>query len=86
MTLMLLVLSLLVSSPLWAATRFVSPSGSGSACSSGAPCSRATAISQAVAGDTITLADGTYSGTTIDQRAGALVEMRQMGRRGDGLP
>ncbi|MCB1053443.1 MAG: right-handed parallel beta-helix repeat-containing protein [Acidobacteria bacterium] len=40
--------------------RYVSPTGSGSTCSSGAPCSLATAIGSAQAGDHIWLADGTY--------------------------
>jgi hypothetical protein len=48
-----------------AATRFVGPSGSGSACSLASPCSLATALSGASSGDTVVLNSGTYAGVTI---------------------
>ena len=48
--------------PVQAATRYASPTGSGSTCSLASPCSLATAQSQAVAGDTVSLRGGTYSG------------------------
>ena len=45
----------------WAATHYVSPSGSGTTCSSSTPCSLTTGISQGVAGDEVILKDGTYT-------------------------
>jgi len=42
---------------------FASPTGSGSACSQDAPCQLQTALSQAADGDTIYLAQGTYTGS-----------------------
>ncbi|HHH41522.1 MAG TPA: hypothetical protein ENK56_05910, partial [Chloroflexi bacterium] len=42
---------------------FVSPGGSGTACSQAAPCSLQTALAQATDGDTLYLAEGTYTGT-----------------------
>ncbi len=44
-------------------TLFVSPGGSGTACSQAAPCSLQTALAQAHDGDTLYLAEGTYTGT-----------------------
>lgn len=43
--------------------RFVSPGGSGDACTNVAPCSLATATGNALEGDTLALAAGTYTGT-----------------------
>jgi hypothetical protein len=43
-----------------ATTRYASPSGSGTSCTSTSPCSLQTAINQAVAGDTVTAPDGIY--------------------------
>ena len=71
-TLILLFL-LLVSVPGWAATRLVVASGGATTgdCTSTA-CTVARAITQAIPGDTITLANGTYSGsTTINCNSGA---------------
>lgn len=46
----------------FAATRYVSPGGSGSTCSSGTPCSITEGVSQTTAaGDELILKDGTYS-------------------------
>ncbi len=42
---------------------FVSPTGSGTACSQAVPCTLQTALSQATDGDTIYLAQGTYTGS-----------------------
>jgi hypothetical protein len=44
-----------------ATTRYVSPSGSGSTCSSGTPCSLTTGLTATVAGDTLILKNGTYN-------------------------
>ena len=49
------------STPLSQGTRFASPSGSGSACSIGSPCTLSTAISGARAGDVVFLRAGTYA-------------------------
>lgn len=57
-----LLLPAVVGSPAWAAERFASPTGSGSTCSQGAPCTVATALTASVAGDIVTLLDGTYQG------------------------
>lgn len=55
-----------------AATRFASPSGSGSACTNvGTPCALQTAIDQAVQGDTVQLANGTYNGLFGTNSSGA---------------
>jgi len=43
-------------------TLFVSPAGTGTACTQAQPCTLATALSQATAGDTVYLAAGTYTG------------------------
>jgi hypothetical protein len=42
---------------------FVKPAGSGSACSQAAPCTLASALAQALDGDTLYLAQGTYLGS-----------------------
>src|SRR5262245_20047723 len=44
-----------------ATDRYVSPSGSGTACTPGSPCALSTANSSAQPGDAIRMADGTYS-------------------------
>jgi hypothetical protein len=46
-----------------AATVFVSPSGSGAACSQAVPCNLVTGLSTAISGDTVLAAAGTYTGT-----------------------
>lgn len=45
-----------------ATTRYVSPSGSGSTCSSPSPCSLSTGAAATASGDTLVLKDGTYNG------------------------
>ncbi|RMF29521.1 MAG: hypothetical protein D6759_13685, partial [Chloroflexi bacterium] len=59
-----LVALLAISAPARAAgnTLFVTPGGTGD-CSQAAPCDLQTALSQATDGDTIYLAQGTYTGT-----------------------
>jgi hypothetical protein len=42
---------------------FVTPTGSGSACTQAQPCALQTALAQAADGDTIYIAEGTYTGT-----------------------
>jgi hypothetical protein len=55
-----------------ATTRYASPSGSGTACTSSSPCSLQTAINQAVAGDTVTASDGNYGNTyNINSNSGS---------------
>lgn len=44
-----------------AATKYVSPTGTGTACTQGSPCALSTANSQVVAGDVVYLAAGTYT-------------------------
>lgn len=43
--------------------RFVTPTGSGSACTQSTPCALQTALDLATDGDTIYVAEGTYAGT-----------------------
>jgi hypothetical protein len=50
------------SSQVFAATYYASPTGSGSTCSIAAPCNVAAGIGKLVAGDTLYLTDGTYTG------------------------
>src|SRR6185436_18896894 len=56
--------------PAGSGTKFVSPSGTGSACSLAAPCSITTAVGVVVPGDIVFLRGGTYPypsvSTTID--------------------
>jgi parallel beta-helix repeat protein len=59
--LLVLILSLSVPPVSWAATRYVSPGGSGSTCSQGSPCSLNTGLPQTGAGDTLYLLGGTYA-------------------------
>lgn len=46
------------------ATIFASSTGSGTACTSGSPCTVAQALTNAVAGDIVELANGTYTGSS----------------------
>lgn len=56
--------------PAQATTRFASPAGTGSTCSSAAPCSLQTAVSQSGSGDQVVMGPGTYSITTTLQVSG----------------
>lgn len=67
----LLAMGLVIAARAGAATLDVSPTGSGTACSAGSPCALSTANSQALAGDVIRLAPGTYSSTVAPARDGA---------------
>jgi hypothetical protein len=58
----ILLLLSLASVPAWATTYYSSPTGSGTTCSDGSPCDVATGIGKLVAGDTLYLKDGTYTG------------------------
>src|SRR5512139_2454851 len=60
---LLLVLSLLCASPAWATTYYVSPTGSGTTCSAGSPCTLTTVNGKVAAGDTVYLNNGTYTTT-----------------------
>lgn len=51
-----------VEAALYATDRFVTPTGSGSACTRAAPCALQTALAQATHGDTIYVAGGVYTG------------------------
>lgn len=55
------VLSLLLAGVSFGATYYVSPSGSGTTCSSAAPCAASYAMTKAVAGDTWIFQSGTYN-------------------------
>src|SRR5215475_13408673 len=83
---------LLLATPAWSATYFVTTGGSGSACSSGSPCgSIAQAISNSSSGDTINIGSGTYNenhilpkgGTTLQGTSGATWTMRPTGGSND---
>jgi len=56
-----LIAALVLATPAGAVTRFVSPTGSGTACTSGSPCSMTQANSVAAPGDVISMASGSYS-------------------------
>jgi hypothetical protein len=58
----LFLLCLAPGATVFAVDIYVSPSGSGSSCSSGSPCTFAQAISVSTAGDVIHAYDGTYTG------------------------
>lgn len=60
----ILILVLLWITDATAATRYASQTGSGSACTSGTPCTVSTGIGQLVAGDTLILLNGTYTGAS----------------------
>src|SRR5262245_60788336 len=63
---LIVLVGLFMAMPAWSATRYASPTGSGSACTIiNTPCSLATAVSQANAGDLIYLRGGTYT-ITVD--------------------
>lgn len=57
----LIIIWLILVGNAYAATRYSSPSGSGSTCSDSVPCSLTTGLSQTVAEDTLYLKDGIYS-------------------------
>ena len=59
---MLLLLSLLLPVTSTAATRWASPTGSGTTCSSAAPCTVVQGLTSSVAGDILKLKCGTYTG------------------------
>ena len=61
-----LLLILFWLSPVTATEFFAHPSGSGSTCSAGSPCSLTTCINTATAGHTCTLQDGTYSNVELN--------------------
>ena len=71
---LILICALFFASPALAATYYVSPSGSGSTCSSGTPCSFSTGLSTAGNGDKVILKDGTYTTALITQRDGVTFE------------
>lgn len=56
-----LALALMSAAPALAVERHASPTGSGSACTSAAPCTFAQAVSGAVAGDEVVVASGTHT-------------------------
>jgi hypothetical protein len=56
----------LIAAPASAVDRYVSPSGSGTACSAGSPCALTTANSQAVAGDVVRMRAGNYGTADIN--------------------
>lgn len=58
----LLIILLILCGNAEAATYYASPTGSGSTCSTGSPCSVSGGITKMSAGDTLLLKDGTYTG------------------------
>lgn len=56
-----LLLALTGAGPAAAAVRYASPSGASTACTSGSPCSLATAVNNAAAGDEVVVAPGDYA-------------------------
>lgn len=64
----LFLIVLFFASPIFAVDYYVSPSGAGSTCSTGTPCSLQTGITSAGNGDKVILKDGTYT-TGIDTQA-----------------
>jgi hypothetical protein len=58
-----LLLFILTAGPAWATSFYVSPSGSGTACTSASPCLMSTALERVRAGDTIWMKDGNYTGS-----------------------
>jgi len=59
--LLIVALSLITAGAAEATTRYVSPSGSGTTCSDGTPCSLTQGLSVTAAGDTLYLKAGTYA-------------------------
>ena len=67
----LVVVALLLShGSIFGATRYSSPGGSGTACSSGSPCSVSEGLDQTNAGDTLIFKDGTYNQDLWTVRSG----------------
>ena len=66
----ILLFLLALAADLGAADRYASTTGSGTACSIGSPCTLTTAISGAVANDTIILRAGTYTAPTTHPPSG----------------
>ena len=80
-----LALLFLTSTESWAGTsRYAAPIGTGTNCSQSVPCSLTTAISQAVAGDSVVLLNGTYTSKISTVRAGTAsqpITIRALNRR-----
>ena len=55
------ILVMFLASPVWATQRFATPTGSGSACTIGSPCSVRTCVEATFAGDQCYLRSGTYN-------------------------
>ncbi len=79
-------LVLLIAAPsAWATARYASPSGTGAACTQGAPCEIVTAVNSAANGDDITIEPGTYGSptplkTTLDDGGNTLAIHGQVGQ------
>lgn len=67
-----------------AADRYADPSGSGSTCSSGSPCTLAVAMSGSSAGDNIILKAGTYGAQTTVPASGTSESVRTIIKRNTG--
>ena len=67
----LLVVVFLGHATAWGASYYVSPSGSGSTCSSGSPCSFTTGLNNAFAGDEVVAKNGTYNYSIQTVRSGS---------------
>jgi hypothetical protein len=76
LSLIFFIVALLLAANAEATTRYVSPSGVGSTCSSPSPCPAATGIAATIAGDTLIFKDGNYVGLTINPTAHGTVNSR----------
>ncbi len=66
----ILVSLLVVHDPLFAATYYVAPNGSGTSCALGSPCTLNTGLGKLAAGDTLYLRGGTYQQAVLFSRSG----------------
>jgi hypothetical protein len=63
LTINLFIITVALAGQVYAAALFVSPTGSGTACSQAAPCNLSESLSQSVDGDNLYLAGGVYTGS-----------------------
>ncbi|HAR94991.1 MAG TPA: hypothetical protein DCR97_03365 [Deltaproteobacteria bacterium] len=68
--LLTILVSIFVSVPVFAATYYASPNGSGTTCALASPCTLSTGLGKLVAGDTLYLRGGTYNQTVSFSKSG----------------